>query len=70
MDCGAQDEKKLRDALLFANGCGAITVTEKGAIPALPTKEAVLKILDGATANWSNYTCPHKNMIHCTTYVK
>ncbi|KAH0720059.1 hypothetical protein KY290_004972 [Solanum tuberosum] len=45
------DEKKLRDALLFANGCGAITVTEKGAIPALPTKEAVLKILDGATAN-------------------
>ncbi|KAJ8556323.1 hypothetical protein K7X08_023081 [Anisodus acutangulus] len=45
------DEKKLRDALHFANGCGAITVTEKGAIPALPTKEAVLKILDGATAN-------------------
>ncbi|KAF3615147.1 putative fructokinase-6, chloroplastic [Capsicum annuum] len=45
------DEKKLRDALLFANGCGAITVTEKGAIPALPTKEAVLKILDGATTN-------------------
>ncbi|KAL3325934.1 hypothetical protein AABB24_036911 [Solanum stoloniferum] len=45
------DEKKLRDALLFANGCGAITVTAKGAIPALPTKEAVLKILDGATAN-------------------
>ncbi|XP_009782121.1 probable fructokinase-7 [Nicotiana sylvestris] len=46
-----QDEKKLRNALLFANGCGAITVTEKGAIPALPTKEAVLKILDGATSN-------------------
>lgn len=45
------DEKKLTDALLFANGCGAITATEKGAIPALPTKEAVLKILDGATAN-------------------
>ncbi|PHT35912.1 Fructokinase-2 [Capsicum baccatum] len=47
----AFDEKKLRDALFFANGCGAITVTEKGAIPALPTKEAVLKILDGATTN-------------------
>lgn len=45
------NETKLRDALFFANGCGAITVTEKGAIPALPTKEAVLKILDGATAN-------------------
>ncbi|CAI9101654.1 OLC1v1039027C2 [Oldenlandia corymbosa var. corymbosa] len=47
-----KDEKKLREALLFANGCGAITVTEKGAIPALPTKEAVVKILDGvSTAN-------------------
>lgn len=50
MLCVPQDEKKLREALLFANGCGAITVTEKGAIPALPTKEAVVKFLDGATA--------------------
>lgn len=40
-----QDEKKLRDALLFANACGAVTVTERGAIPAMPTKEAVLQIL-------------------------
>lgn len=40
-----QDEKKLREALLFANACGAITVTQKGAIPSLPTKEAVLQIL-------------------------
>ncbi|XP_071932554.1 probable fructokinase-7 [Coffea arabica] len=45
-----KDEKKLQEALLFANGCGAITVTEKGAIPALPTKEAVFKILAAATA--------------------
>ncbi|CAK9135210.1 unnamed protein product [Ilex paraguariensis] len=45
-----QDEKKLREALLFANACGAITVTEKGAIPALPTKEAVLTILTEITA--------------------
>ncbi|KDP28712.1 hypothetical protein JCGZ_14483 [Jatropha curcas] len=42
-------EKKLKDALLFANACGAITVTEKGAIPALPTKEAVLEILSRAS---------------------
>lgn len=40
-----QDEKKLREALLFANACGALTTTEKGAIPAMPTNEAVLRIL-------------------------
>ncbi|KAK1272790.1 Fructokinase-2 [Acorus gramineus] len=40
-----RNEKKLRDALLFANACGAITVTERGAIPALPTKEAVHKLI-------------------------
>ncbi|KAL5796309.1 hypothetical protein ACOSQ2_001129 [Xanthoceras sorbifolium] len=40
-----KDEKKLREALLFANACGALTVTEKGAIPALPPKQAVLQIL-------------------------
>ncbi|KAF2311821.1 hypothetical protein GH714_026925 [Hevea brasiliensis] len=40
-----KDEMRLREALLFANACGAVTVTERGAIPALPTKEAVLKLL-------------------------
>ncbi|KAA8533797.1 hypothetical protein F0562_031314 [Nyssa sinensis] len=44
-----QDEKRLREALLFANACGALTVTEKGAIPALPTKEAVLQVLTEVT---------------------
>ncbi|KAI3764490.1 hypothetical protein L2E82_14499 [Cichorium intybus] len=43
-----KDEKKLRDALEFANVCGAITVTERGAIPSLPTKEAVDKKLKEA----------------------
>ncbi|KAK7391107.1 hypothetical protein VNO78_19477 [Psophocarpus tetragonolobus] len=38
-----QNEERLREALHFANVCGAITVTERGAIPALPTKEAVLQ---------------------------
>ncbi|KAK8965783.1 Fructokinase-2 [Platanthera guangdongensis] len=32
-----EDEKKLRKALAFANACGAICTTKKGAIPALPT---------------------------------
>ncbi|KAM5557220.1 putative fructokinase-7 [Rosa sericea] len=44
-----QDEKGLREALLFANACGAITVTERGAIPAMPTKEAVLRFLAQVT---------------------
>ncbi|XP_028083081.1 probable fructokinase-7 [Camellia sinensis] len=40
-----KEEEKLREALVFANGCGALTVMEKGAIPSLPTKEKVLKFL-------------------------
>ncbi|XP_068303377.1 probable fructokinase-6, chloroplastic [Pyrus communis] len=40
-----QDEDKLRDALVFANACGALTVTGRGAIPALPTRESVLNVL-------------------------
>ncbi|KAF8008636.1 hypothetical protein BT93_K2334 [Corymbia citriodora subsp. variegata] len=38
-----KDEKRLREALYFANVCGAISVTKRGGIPALPTKEAVLE---------------------------
>lgn len=40
-----QEEGRLRDALRFANACGALTVTERGAIPALPTREAVLNAM-------------------------
>ncbi|KAG9452124.1 hypothetical protein H6P81_005028 [Aristolochia fimbriata] len=40
-----KDEQGLREALRFANACGALTVTARGAIPALPTKEAVLQAL-------------------------
>ena len=40
-----QDENRLREALRFANACGALTVTERGAIPALPTREAVLNAM-------------------------
>ncbi|KAK2992032.1 hypothetical protein RJ640_014893 [Escallonia rubra] len=32
-----QDEGKLKDVLKFANACGALCTTQKGAIPALPT---------------------------------
>ncbi|KAF5732317.1 fructokinase-7 isoform X1 [Tripterygium wilfordii] len=45
-----RDEKRLREALLFANACGAITTTERGAIPALPTRQAVLQLLSKAAA--------------------
>ncbi|XP_029128010.1 probable fructokinase-7 isoform X2 [Cajanus cajan] len=40
-----KDEKRLREALDFANACGAFTVTGRGAIPSLPTKDAVLRIM-------------------------
>ncbi|XP_072983759.1 probable fructokinase-7 [Typha latifolia] len=40
-----KDEKKVREALIFANVCGALTATRHGAIPALPTRDAVLRFL-------------------------
>ncbi|GJS10980.1 probable fructokinase-7 [Tanacetum coccineum] len=40
-----EDEKRLREALNFANACGALVVTKKGAIPAMPTNEEVHQIL-------------------------
>jgi fructokinase len=43
------DEAKLRDALRFANACGAITTTERGAIPALPDTETAEKLINSAT---------------------
>ncbi|CAA2985093.1 probable fructokinase-7 [Olea europaea subsp. europaea] len=45
-----QDENRLREALFFANACGALTVTANGAIPALPTKQAVQQIIAKAAA--------------------
>ncbi|CAM8983578.1 unnamed protein product [Rhodiola kirilowii] len=41
-----EDETKLRGVLRFANACGAITTTKKGAIPALPTVSEALELLD------------------------
>ncbi|MQL74848.1 hypothetical protein Taro_007221 [Colocasia esculenta] len=40
-----QDEGKLRGLLRFANACGAITTTKKGAIPALPTELESLELI-------------------------
>ncbi|XP_051121497.1 probable fructokinase-7 [Andrographis paniculata] len=45
-----EDEKRLREALFFSNACGALTVTKNGAIPALPTKEDVHKIMKEVAA--------------------
>ncbi|KAK8981225.1 hypothetical protein V6N11_059903 [Hibiscus sabdariffa] len=39
------DEKKLQEALLFSNACGAISTTQKGAIPALPDKAQAEKLI-------------------------
>ncbi|KAL5845584.1 hypothetical protein ACOSQ3_009108 [Xanthoceras sorbifolium] len=44
------DEGKLKEALIFANACGAICTTQKGAIPALPTSaDAHALIKSGAS---------------------
>ncbi|KAI5582964.1 hypothetical protein POPTR_007G129700v4 [Populus trichocarpa] len=43
-----EDEQKLREVLRFANACGAITTTKKGAIPALPTPSEVHKLLNAS----------------------
>jgi fructokinase len=40
----------LREALKFANVCGALTVTQRGAIPALPTRQQVLDALTNFVA--------------------
>ena len=40
-----QREDDLREALLFANACGALTTTQRGAIPALPTQEMIQQLL-------------------------
>ncbi|XP_004486913.1 probable fructokinase-4 [Cicer arietinum] len=40
-----EDEPRLREVLKFANACGAITTTKKGAIPALPKEEDVLSLI-------------------------
>ncbi|CAI8616716.1 unnamed protein product [Vicia faba] len=43
-----EDEARLREVLKFANACGAITTTKKGAIPALPTEADVLSLIKKA----------------------
>jgi len=43
-----EDEARLRSVLKFANACGAITTTKKGAIPALPTEAEVVTLLKKA----------------------
>ncbi|CAM0913563.1 unnamed protein product [Alopecurus aequalis] len=47
---GLKDEARLREALRFANICGALTVTERGAIPAMPTPQQVADALANVVA--------------------
>ncbi|XP_043811602.1 probable fructokinase-4 isoform X2 [Manihot esculenta] len=43
-----EDEARLREVLKFANACGAITTTKKGAIPALPTEQDALNLINAS----------------------
>ncbi|KAK2973659.1 hypothetical protein RJ640_017031 [Escallonia rubra] len=47
-----EDEARLKEILRFACACGAITTTQKGAIPALPTESQVLNLLNGDWWSW------------------
>ncbi|RRT48382.1 hypothetical protein BHE74_00017723 [Ensete ventricosum] len=40
-----KNEEKLKQALTFANACGAICTTKKGAIPALPTASMAMELV-------------------------
>ncbi|KAK6257868.1 hypothetical protein QUC31_001327 [Theobroma cacao] len=51
------DEGRLREALLFANACGAICVTKKGAIPALPTRSDALGLIKSKAMPLLTKTC-------------
>jgi fructokinase len=42
----AENVDELTAALRFANGVGALTTTQRGAIPALPTRNQVLALLE------------------------
>lgn len=45
-----KDEPKLKETLTFANACGAMCTTQKGAIPALPTAEEAQKFISSSKA--------------------
>ncbi|TQE03713.1 hypothetical protein C1H46_010687 [Malus baccata] len=45
-----EDEAKLKEALSFANACGAICTTQKGAIPALPTQSDARELISKSKA--------------------
>lgn len=44
------DHQRLEAAVRFANAVGALTCTRRGAIPALPAREAVCRLLDSPSA--------------------
>lgn len=44
-----EDEPRLRGVLKFANACGAITTTKKGAIPALPQVADALELIKNSS---------------------
>lgn len=45
-----EDESKFREALSFANACGAICTTQKGAIPAIPTVSQAQEFISSSKA--------------------
>lgn len=52
--CGELRRADLERMLRFANAVGALTTTRRGAIPALPTRDQVLELLEGASPKIAN----------------
>ncbi|CAG7908979.1 unnamed protein product, partial [Brassica rapa] len=59
------EEKKLRKVPRFANACGAITTTKKGAIPALPSDSEDLSFIKDHQRRSNN---PFKSK-SCASYI-
>ncbi len=53
-----QDEARLVSALRFANAAGALTTTGRGAIPSLPSLDAVNRLLADQTPGESGFPAP------------
>jgi len=41
------DKQELEEAIAFANAAGALATTRKGAIPAMPAKEEITRLMNG-----------------------
>lgn len=54
LEAVAHDKQRLKEAVVFASACGALTTTKKGAIEGQPKIEECLELYESSKA-WYNY---------------